>query len=83
MAVMGLVAMDWVDMDWGALDLVDTAMEVLEDLGAALVDTGVWVDWVDVAMEEDSVAMEAMEAMEVSAGMVLVVLGLLGAMELD
>ena len=80
MAVMGLVAMDWVGMDWGALDLVDTAMEVLEDLGAALVDTGVWVDWVDVAMEEDSVAMEAME---VSAGMVLVVLGLLGAMELD
>ena len=80
MAVMGLVAMDWVDMDWGALDLVDTAMEVLEDLGAALVDTGVWVDWVDVAMEEDSAAMEAMG---VSAGMVLVVLGFLGAMELD
>ena len=55
-------------------------MEVLEDLGVALVDTGVWVDWVDVAMEEDSAAMEAME---VSAGMVLVVLGFLGAMELD
>ena len=80
MAVMGLVAMDWVDMDWGALDLVDTAMEVLEDLGVALVDTGVWVDWVDVAMEED---LAAMEAMEVSAGLVLVVLGHLGAMELD
>ena len=80
MAVMGLVAMDWVDMDWGALDLVDAAMEVLEDLGAALVDTGVWVDLVDVAMEEDSAALEAME---VSVGMVLVVLGLLGAMELD
>ena len=44
MAVMGLVAMDWVDMDWGALDLVDTAMGVLEDLGAALVDTEDWVD---------------------------------------
>ena len=80
MVVMGLVAMDWADMDWGALDLVDAAMEVLEDLGAALVDTGVWVDLVDVAMEEDSAGMEAME---VSAGMVLVVLGLLGAMELD
>ena len=75
-----MVAMDWADMDWEALDLVDTAMEVLEDLGVALVDTGVWVDWVDVAMEEDSVDMEAME---VSAGMVLVVLGFLGAMELD
>ena len=78
-----MVAMDWADMDWGALDSVDTAMEVLEDLGAALVDTGVWVDWVDwvdAAMEEDSAGMEAME---VSAGMVLVVLGLLGAMELD
>ena len=80
MAVMGLVAMDLADMDWGALDSVDTAMEVLEDLGAALVDTGVWVDLVDVAMEEDSAALEAME---VSVGMVLVVLGLLGAMELD